>query len=300
MQDTQSASSAAFRQPRDVLKPSAFAIEAAEQWALDRATNLSADLFRLTSFWFVDFVRQAVPGERKTRYTMRLAQSENYGIAFGAVVRPPTSDQDLLGKDTREILRDRQYRDEIDRVALVDLVMGHVTPAASRQVTVDESVRDKQALRSRLFADEAQSVLQRKGSAASKGATPRVLVVGASAGIIGALVSRGFDVAATDMSEEVMSQEFGGIVIGSDAANAELVEKADLAIITGMTLANRTLPALIARAKNHNTSTMIWAITGRNFGHYYIAHGVDCVIVDPSPFLLLPGSAKIGIWCREH
>ena len=80
-----------------------------------------------------------------------------------------------------------------------------------------------------------------------------MLVVGASAGIIGALVSRGFDVAATDMSEEVVSQEFGGIVIGSDAANAELVEKADLAIITGMTLANRTLPALIARAKNHNT-----------------------------------------------
>jgi len=300
MQDAELASSAAFRQPREALKPSAFAIEAAEQWALDRAAQLSADLFRLTSFWFVDFVRQAVPGERKTHYTMRLAQSEDYGIAFGPVAMPPNSDRDLLGEDTREILKDRRYRDDIDRVALVDLVMAHVTPAASRQVTVDKSVRDKQALRSQLFADEAEGVLRRKGSGAIKGARPRVLVVGATAGIIGALVSREFDVAATDMSGDMVSQEFGGVTIRGDTANTELVENADLAIITGMTLPNGTLPVLMAGAKNHNTSTMIWAITGRNFGHYYIWHGVDCVIADPSPFLLLPGPAKIGIWRREH
>lgn len=300
MQDAQSVSSVTFRQPRDAIESSAFAIEAAEQWALDRAAQLSADLFYLTSFWFVDFVRQAVPGERKTHYTMRLAQSENYGIAFGPVATLPNSDRDLLGKDTREILRDGRCRDDIDRVALVDLVMAHVTPAASRQVTVDKSVRDKQVLRSQLFADEAVAVLRRKGSAAIKGAKPRVLVVGATAGIIGALVSRGFDVAATDMSGDVLSQDFSGVTIRSAAANAELVEIADLAIITGMTLPNRMLPALMAAAKNYNTSTMIWAITGRNFGHYYTEHGVDCVITDPSPFLLLPGPAKIGIWHREH
>jgi hypothetical protein len=300
IQDTQSTSSTAFRQPRDALQPSAFTIEVAEQWALDRAAPLSADAFRLTSFWFVDFVRQAVSGERKTHYTMRLAQSEDYGIAFGPIVARPISDQDFLGKDTREILRNRLYRDDIDRVALMDLVMGHVTPTAIRQVIIDKSVRDKQALRSRLFADEAQSVLRRKGSGAIKGASARVLVIGATVGIISALVSCGFDVAATDMAEEVVNQQFAGIVIRSNAANAELLEKADLAIITGMTLPNRTLPTLMAMAKNYNTSTMIWAITGRNFGHYYTRHGVDCVIVDPSPFLLLPGSAKIGIWHREH
>ena len=102
------------------------------------------------------------------------------------------------------------------------------------------------------------------------------------------------------MSGDVLSQEFGGVKVRGAAANAELVKEADLAIITGMTLPNRTLPAFMAGAKNHNTSTMIWAITGRNFGYYFTEHGVDCVIVDPSPFLLLPGPAKIGIWRREH
>ena len=66
-----------------------------------------------------------------------------------------------------------------------------------------------------------------------------------------------------------------------------------------MTLPNRTLPALIEAAKINNTSTMIWAVTGKNFGHYYTEHGVDCVISDPMPFLMLPGPASIGIWRRE-
>jgi Putative heavy-metal chelation len=81
-------------------------------------------------------------------------------------------------------------------------------------------------------------------------------------------------------------------------ANARGMKEADLAIITGMTLSNRTLARLIELAKEHNTSTMIWAISGRNFGHYYTEHGVDCVISDPSPFLLLPGAATVAIWRR--
>jgi hypothetical protein len=57
-----------FRQPRQALKPQAFAIEAAEQWALERASHLPTARFRLTSFWYIDFAIQQVPGERKARY----------------------------------------------------------------------------------------------------------------------------------------------------------------------------------------------------------------------------------------
>ena len=31
---------------------------------------------------------------------------------------------------------------------------------------------------------------------------------------------------------------------------------------------------------------MIWAITGKSFSRYYTKRGADCVISDPSPFLL--------------
>ena len=95
------------------LQPHAFALEAAEQWALTKASALSADLFRLSAFWHIDRFVQHLPTDRKTRYTARLAQSENYGIACGltSVVQEagqPVSlheaDRSLVGEDCREII----------------------------------------------------------------------------------------------------------------------------------------------------------------------------------------------------
>ena len=94
-----------FRQPCHALVPHAFTLEAAEQWALRKASCLAVDRFRLTSFWHVDYFRQHVPGEIKRRYTMRLAQAEDYGVAFGDP--PPLRDTDraLVGEDSRETSR---------------------------------------------------------------------------------------------------------------------------------------------------------------------------------------------------
>jgi hypothetical protein len=230
---------------------------------------------------------------------MRLVQSENYGTALGHVSAPPDTDHALVGEDCREILKDRRFRDDIDRTALVDLVLGHVSRAADYEVILDQRLRDKYALRSHLFADEADLILRRKGISAIEGSKPRILVIGATAGMIGALVDRGFEVSATDMSPDVVGEKLGGVTVCNETENVELIKGADLVIITAMTLPNRSLPALIKTSKTHNTSTLIWAITGRNFGHYFTEHGIDSVISDPSPFLMLRGPATIGIWRRK-
>ena len=297
-----------LRQPRHALEPHAFSLEAAEQWALERTSDLSADHFRLTSFWYIDFIIQHTPTDRKTRYTARLAQSENYGIAFsltsalqdaghGLALRD--DDHALVGEDCRAILKDQRYRTDLDRTALIDLVIGHISRRHMIGLVVDQERRDKYALKSRLFADEAEVVLRRKGLDAIKGSKPHILVIGAMAGTHAALITRGFEVTATDMAPDVVGQNLGGVTVRDGTENRGLIEAADVAIITGMTLPNRTLPGLIEAAKINNTSTMIWAVTGRNCGHYYTEHGIDCVISDPLPFLMLPGPASIGIWRRE-
>lgn len=291
---------AALRQPCHALEPHAFTLEAIEQWALEKAARLAADRLRLTSLWYLDYIRQDVPEDRKTRYTVRLAQAENYGTAFGPISPLRDADHALVGEDSRQILKDRRFRDDIDRTALIDLVVGHVSAPASHQVVVDQILREKYARRSRLFADEADAVLRRKGPGAIKGRKPCILVIGATSGIIDALVTRGLDVRATDMSPDVLGKSFGGVMVRDATENVSLIEAADLAIITGMTLPNRTLPGLIEAAKTHNTSTMIWAVTGKNLGHYYTEQGIDCVVSDPAPFLQLPGPATIGVWRREH
>ncbi len=287
-----------FRQPSDALKPSAFSVEAAEKWALERSRSLPADRFRLMAFWYIDFFVQWVPGDRKTRYTVRLAQSGNYGLACGLTPARHDPDPDFVGKDTRQILRDNLCRDYLDRTALVDLLISNVSKPAQRWITLDDTIHAKYPGRSRLFGDEAERVLRRKGANSLKGSKPRAVVVGATSGIIDELTKRGFEVSAADLSPEVVGKKLGGVTVrDGKTANAQLIKEADLAIITGMTLSNRTLPGLMKLAKKYNTSTMIWAITGKNFGYYYTENGVDCVISD---FLMLPGPATLTIWRRKN
>jgi hypothetical protein len=294
-------SSRSFRQPSDAVTPSAFSLGAAEKWALQRCGNLPVEAFRIRAFWYINYIVQHAPEERKTRYTIKLAQSENYGLSCGLTPVLPDPDPEFVGKDTRQILRDGLSRDDIDRTALVDLVMGHISGSANQLITLGDPPDAKYAARSRIFADEAQKVLRRKRAKNLKGNKPRVVVIGATAGIIGSLVKRGFEVSASDLWPEAVGQELGGVrVCNGESSNALLMKQADLAIITGMTLPNRTLPGLMKLAKKYNTSTMIWAITGKNFGPYYVEHGVDCVISDPSPFLLLPGPATLAIWRRRN
>jgi len=289
-----------LRQPKDALTPAAFSVDAAEQWALHRAEALTADPFRLLALWSVSFLVQADPSERKTRYTMRIAQAEGYGRSGGLGPGLPDPDPDLVGQDTRQILKDRRWKDEADRAAIADLVIGQVSRPADEQIVLDETLRGKYTARAEIFADEATRVLQGRAAEARKGNRRRVIVVGATAGILHALLRRGLDVCATDLASDVVGRTLGGVqVLDGRVANARLMKDADLAIVTGISLTNGTMPELMSLAKTHNTSTMIWAITGKNFGHYYTDHGVDSVISDPSPFLLLPGPATIAIWRRQ-
>lgn len=250
------------------------------------------------AFWYIDFFVQWVPQDRKTRYTVRLAQSENYGLACGLTPARHDPDPDFVGKDTRQILRDKLCADYIDRIALVDLLIARVSGPAQRRITLDDTIQKKYGGRSRIFADEAERVLRRKGAKNLKGNKPRAVMVGASSGIIEALAKRGFEVFAADLSPEVVGKKLGGITVrDGKLANAQLMKEADVAIITGITLTNRTLPGLMRLAKKYNTSTIIWAITGKNFGYYYTENGVDCVISD---FLMLPGPATLTIWRRKN
>jgi len=154
-------------------------------------------------------------------------------------------------------------------------------------------------VKSQLFADEACTILTRKGTDGIKDRKPHALVIGAMAGTHAVLVARGLEVTATDMSPDVAGRSLGGVTVRNGCENEKLMEASDIVIATGMTFPNGTLPDLMRAAQNSNTSTMIWAVTGRNLGHYYTAHGVDCVISDPAPFLQLPGPVKIGIWRRK-
>src|SRR5262245_22402230 len=224
-------------QARAALTPAAFSVAAAEQWALHRAEALTSDPFRLLALWSVSFLVQADPSERKTRYTMRIAQAEGYGRSGGLGPGLPDPDPDLVGQDTRRILRDRRWKDEADRAAITDLVIGQVSRPADDRIVLDETLRGKYTARAEIFADEATRVLQGRGAEPRKGNRRRVLVVGATAGILHALLGRGLDVCATDLSSDVVGRTLGGVrVLDGRVANARLMKDAELSSVVGVAL----------------------------------------------------------------
>ena len=200
---------------------------------------------------------------------MRLAQAESYGIALDHSSPHQACDPNLIGEDSRHILNDRRFRDNIDRIALIDLIVGEVATRC-REVTFNQTMRDKYASRAHLFADEAAFVLRRRSARANKGTRPHIHVAGATAGILNALLVCGFKVTATDLSPDVVGQNCG-VTVCDAVENCKSIAVADLTIITGMTLSNGTLPSLLETAKTSNTSTMIWAVTGRNCAILYRA-----------------------------
>ena len=109
----------------------------------------------------------------------------------------------------------------MDRTALIDVVAGHLSSSATHEVIVDQKRRDKYAAKSHLFADEAELVLRRKGSRAVKGHKPHIHVIGAMAGTHAALLARGFEVTAADMSPDVIGQNLGGVTICDGTQNRQ-------------------------------------------------------------------------------
>src|SRR6185312_11398439 len=110
-------------------------------------------------------------------------------------------------------------RNDMDRTALIDLVMGHFSATRDAQVILDKTRPEKYLLKSRLFADEAEVILGRKGAGAIKGSKPSVVVIGAMAGTIAALKARGFEVAATDMADDVVGRNLGGTTVNPGTEN---------------------------------------------------------------------------------
>jgi hypothetical protein len=226
-----------IRQPKDALTPSAFTLETAEKWALQKSRTLPADQFRIRAFWYINYVSQAAPDERKTRYTIKLAQSEGYGRSCGLTPALPDPDPDFVGKDARHLLRDGLCRDYIDRTALIDLIMDHIPGSANEYVELDAPLATKYAARASIFATEADSILRRKGLETLKAQKPSVVVIGATAGIINALIRQGFIVSATDLAPEIVGRQLGGVTVCNGiASNARFIKSADLAIITGISL----------------------------------------------------------------
>jgi uncharacterized UPF0146 family protein len=141
---------------------------------------------------------------------------------------------------------------------------------------------------------EAERLL---GQACRTDRKPRVVNVGVVGNLVSGLAARGCEVLATDLEPEMIGKVVSGVEVQDGTRTFDFVRDADLAVVTGMTLATDSLDLIISEARQAGTKLLIFAETGANFGEEYCRTlGVDTVVSEPFPFYIFQGLSTIEVY----
>jgi hypothetical protein len=98
----------------------------------------------------------------------------------------------------------------------------------------------------------------------------------------------------------MIGREIHGVKVEDGYRTNELVGSADLAIVTGMTIATDSLELILEAAHAGGTRLLVFAETGASFGEEYCRTlGVDTVVSEPFPFYIFQGTSIIEVFRRE-
>ena len=180
-------------------------------------------------------------------------------------------------------------------IALLDAMFSSLSPKADEEFLI--SGEDKAGQRADIVCNEVQNMSRKK----ILPERPKIVNVGAIGCIIEKLSNKGMDVTATDLDKDIIGKELAGVRIADGALHTErLVAESDIALITGMTISNGSLPELIKIAKENNTKIMMVSETGAGFGRAYCdLFDIDVVVSEPYPFYVFRCYSEIKIYRRS-
>jgi hypothetical protein len=200
--------------------------------------------------------------------------------------------REMIGKDARDIIASKS---EIG-VAVMDSILAGLPRTPHSVYTVTGSPLQKAKERAGIIVDEAVALTKPRA-----GCRPKAVNVGVVGMVIDGLVTAGYQVAATDLDPEVVGREFSGVRVEHGDVTCERVAEADLAIVTGMTMATNTLEDIVEAAKAGGTRLVMFAETGANLAEEYCrSAGLDTVAAETFPFYIFQGTSTIEVFRRER
>ena len=263
-------------------------------WILTATKDLPAEDMRIEGAWLLHLNYQPFAKERLFQYDVALVQVQATGAAYSAYEGIHKSELNaLVGNDAREMITE-EYSPV--NIALLDAMFASLSPKADEEFLI--SGKNKASQRADIICNEVQNMCRKKLIPER----PGVVNVGAIGCIIEKLKNKNMLVTASDLDENIINKELCGVNIADGALHTdELVAEADLAIITGMTISNGSLPEIIKTAKENNTKIMIIAETGAGFGRAYCdLFDIDIVVSEPYPFYIFNCYSQILIYRKGN
>ncbi len=250
---------------------------------------------RMRGVWQFELVFQPTPTERCFHYQVILALADGFGTCFVPSFIDHRPSSGMVGIPVKRLLSRNGLLPPY-RLAVADAVLSTLGARPSEKFEVTADPTAKFQWRNDIVVKE---VLRQLGRDTLKNRIPRVLNIGAVGGLIAGLLNSGVEVVATDLDDSLLGHSLGGVSVEGAARNRTYLTSCDLVLVTGMAVANGTLPSILRLAHRQNTKVVIFAETGASLGGLYCRQGADVVIGEPFPFYIFPGSSTINIWRSE-
>ncbi len=245
--------------------------------------------FLVRGIWKVELAFRPNPAERTFQYTFWLAMTQGQGCCY--CTGDDERGRDLVGSDARQLIQDQTCI----AIAALDSIYASIPrqPAAVHELRGNPIAKTTE--RTRIITEEALRLLDNRCRR-----RPRVLNVGVVGNLIRDLQQRGCEVRASDLEPEMIGREVHGVVVEDGFRTHQLVAEADLAIVTGMTIATDSLGLIVEAAQASGTKLLVFAETGANFGEEYCQTiGIDTVVAEPFPFYIFQGVSTIEVYRRS-
>ncbi len=254
--------------------------------ALDRLVGAPDEDFRVRGMWKVELAFKPNPAERTFQYTFWIAMTKGQGVCYCTGDDP--RGRELVGGDARELVKEKTCIS----IAALDSLYASLPrqPAAVHHIAGNSIEKTKP--RTEIILAEVERLL-----AGVSGRCPRVVNVGVVGNLLRDLRVKGYDVCASDLERDIIGSTVHGVEIQDGTKTFDLVGQADLAVVTGMTIATDSLELIVEEARKAGTKLLVFAETGANFGEEYCRTiGIDTVVSEPFPFYIFQGASTIEVY----
>lgn len=254
---------------------------------LSASDGMDEECFRIRGVWSTHYWLQLL--EDSTPFDLRylLVQTNGMGCCYlPAGSREPDSPARYIGASVFDA-----FDDPAVEIAALDAAYGALPPVGEPREISGENFQ-KARSRADLLCAEVASQLPPPG-----GRTRRLGLVGVVGEVLHVVRSwPNLSIRATDYGARIAGAKLEDVKIEWGDETASMVREVDVALVTGMTLANGTLGTIIDAAREADTRLVIFAETGHNFAGRYLELGVDTVISEEFPFYLSgPGVSRIRV-----
>lgn len=246
----------------------------------------------VSGIWGVDCLFNPCNNGRIFDCKFILAQTMGIGCAYSVNEDYPRNKLiEYIGKDFLSSGID----DIALKVSLFDSVYESVRQLkVSRRIQLSGSPNCKMHKRTEIILEEAERMV---GSLEGK----NVVNVGVVGDILISFSQKGARVVGTDFDPTIIETDaFADISVFDGTRTIDMIRKADLAVVTGMTITTQTIDEIIQVCNERNIPIIVFAETGANLASYYIRHGVNVYLSERFPFYIFSGESFIDVYRSDE